>query len=113
MIEEVYRRSGYQPPPLSELTSAVTAEPEEVRKIYFWLLKEKILIRISEDLSYHHHALEEIKHKIRSKYPKGARFGVAEFKDLLDLTRKHAIPLLEYLDREKFTRRVGNERVVL
>ena len=38
---------------------------------------------------------------------------VARFKDLTGVTRKYAIPLLEYLDRERVTRRVGNERVIL
>jgi len=113
LIESVYLRAGYQPPPLDELPQAVQAAPEEVRKIYFWMLKEKILVKISEELAYHRQALEDIKEKIRSNYPRGAKFGVAEFKSLFDLTRKHAIPLLEYLDREKFTRRLGNDRIRL
>lgn len=113
MIEAVFRQSGYQPPPLTELASAVPAHPEEVRRIYFWMLKEKILVKISEDLAYHQHTLEEIKRKIRAAFPPGSKFGVAEFKDLFDLTRKHAIPLLEFLDRERFTRRQGNDRILL
>ena len=43
----------------------------------------------------------------------GSKFGVAEFKELFDITRKHAIPLLEYLDRDRFTRRLGNDRILL
>jgi len=54
-----------------------------------------------------------MKKKIRARYSAGARFGVAEFKELFDLTRKHAIPLLEYLDRERVTRRLGSERILL
>jgi selenocysteine-specific elongation factor len=57
--------------------------------------------------------IEAMKSRIRSRYQAGAKFGVAEFKELFDLTRKHAIPLLEYLDRERFTRRQGNERILL
>ena len=77
------------------------------------MIKEKILVKLSDNLIYHQSVLESIKNKIRSKFAPGAKFGVAEFKDLFDLTRKHAIPLLEYLDREKFTRRVGNDRILL
>ena len=62
---------------------------------------------------YHRETLDAIKDKIKSRFSSGAKFGVAEFKELFDLTRKHAIPLLEYLDRERFTRRQGNERVLL
>jgi selenocysteine-specific elongation factor len=54
-----------------------------------------------------------MKERIHSRYQAGARFGVSEFKELFDLTRKYAIPLLEYLDRERFTRRQGSERILL
>jgi selenocysteine-specific elongation factor len=77
------------------------------------MLRERILVKISEDLTYHREVIEEIKHKIHASYSPGSRFGVAEFKQLFDLTRKHAIPLLEFLDRERFTRRQGNDRVLL
>jgi selenocysteine-specific elongation factor len=113
LIEEVFQRAGYQPPAISDLSSAVAADPEEVRKIYFWMVKEKILVKISDDLAYHRETLEEIKSKIHETYARGSTFGVAEFKDMFDLTRKHAIPLLEFLDRERFTRRQGNERILL
>jgi selenocysteine-specific elongation factor len=112
-IEELYRQAGYQPPLLSDLTAEIRSDPEEVKKIYFWMLKEKILIRISDDLAYHRATLDEIRNTVRASFAPGERFGVAEFKDLFDLTRKHAIPLLEYLDRERFTRRQGNDRVLL
>jgi selenocysteine-specific elongation factor len=77
------------------------------------MLKERLLVRITEDLAYHRTTLEEIKRKIRERHARGAKFGVADFKELFDLTRKHAIPLLEYLDRERFTRRQGNDRILL
>ncbi len=113
MIEDYFKRAGFQPPSISELQNAVAADPEEVRKIFFWMVKEKILIKLSEDIFYHRLALEEIKKKIRASITPGKKFGVAEFKDILNLTRKHAIPLLEHLDREKFTRRLGNDRILL
>ena len=98
---------------MSELAAAVAATPEEVRRIYFWMLKEKILVKVSDDLAYHKLTLEEIRDTIRRRFAPGDKFGVADFKELFDLTRKHAIPLLEFFDREHFTRRVGNDRVLL
>jgi selenocysteine-specific elongation factor len=44
---------------------------------------------------------------------KSDRLNVPEFKELAAISRKYAIPLLEYLDREKITRRVGDQRVIL
>ena len=113
MIEAFFRKSGFQPPPISNLQSAIPADPEEVRRIFFWMIKGKILVKLAEDMVYHQTTLDEIKRQIRARFAPGAKFGVADFKELFDLTRKHAIPLLEYLDREKFTRRLGNDRILL
>ncbi len=112
-IEALYRRASYQPPPMSELAGAVAATPEEVRRIYFWMLKEKILVKVSDDLAYHKLTLDEIRAAIRRRFAPGDKFGVADFKEMFDLTRRHAIPLLEFFDREHFTRRVGNDRILL
>ena len=112
-VEDFFQKAGYQPPTLSDLPDASGVDPEEVRRICFWMIKEKILIKLADDLIYHRIVIENIKKQIRAKFAPGSKFGVAEFKELFDITRKHAIPLLEYLDREKFTRRVGNDRILL
>jgi selenocysteine-specific elongation factor len=113
MIEAFFQKSGYQPPPVSDLQNLAAADPEEIRRVFFWMIKEKILVKLSDDLIYHRETLETIKKQIRARFTPGTKFGVAEFKELFDITRKHAIPLLEYLDREKFTRRLGNDRILL
>ena len=58
-------------------------------------------------------ALNTLKTLVRLRWPSGAKLDVGGFKDLTGLTRKHAIPLLEYLDRERVTRRVGPDRIVI
>jgi selenocysteine-specific elongation factor len=93
--------------------TAIGGEAEEARRIYFWMIKEKILVKISDDLAYHRVTLNEMKGRIRDRFAPGDKFGVADFKELFDLTRKHAIPLLEFLDRDRFTRRQGNDRILL
>jgi selenocysteine-specific elongation factor len=111
-IEQVFQKSGYQPPLLSDLLTKLDADPPEARKIYFWMVEEGLLVKITEELSYHRVTLDEIKQKILGHFSRGDKFGVAEFKKLFGLTRKYAIPLLEFLDREKITRRQGNERIL-
>jgi selenocysteine-specific elongation factor len=112
-IEALFQEAGYQPPLISDVQNSVAADPEEIRRIFFWMLKEKILVKVAEDLVYHRTTLDTIKKKIKAKFTPGSKFGVADFKELFDITRKHAIPLLEYLDRERFTRRLGNDRILL
>jgi selenocysteine-specific elongation factor len=58
-------------------------------------------------------ALDDLKAEVRRRWPPGTRLDVAGFKDLTGLSRKFVIPLLEYLDRERVTRRTGNDRLVL
>ncbi len=112
-IEALFRQAGCQPPSLAEVAGAIGGDWAEVRKIHFWMTKQKILIKVSEELTWHRLNLDEIKSRIRTTFKPGDKFGVADFKDLFGMTRKHAIPLLEYLDRERITRRMGNDRVLL
>jgi selenocysteine-specific elongation factor len=112
-LEAFFLKSGFQSPSVSDLPDSIGSNPEESRRILFWMIKEKILVKLSDDLVYHRSTLDNIKKQIRAKFAPGAKFGVAEFKELFDITRKHAIPLLEYLDRERFTRRQGNDRILL
>jgi selenocysteine-specific elongation factor len=112
-IEAFFQKAGFQPPALSDLHNSIDANPEEARRIIFWMMRERILIKLSEDIVYHRDTLDRIKKQIRAKFVPGAKFGVADFKELFDITRKHAIPLLGYLDRERFTRRQGNDRILL
>jgi selenocysteine-specific elongation factor len=112
-IEALLGGAHFQPPLLSEIEASLDLDPQEVRRVLAWMLKEKVLVRIGDDLAYPRLTLEEIKAGIRAGLPAGTKFGVADFKELFHLTRKHAIPLLEYLDRERFTRRQGNDRVLI
>ena len=75
------------------------------------LIREKRLIRVSEDLVFHQSAIDNLRRLLAGR--KAVRFNVGAFKDWTGISRKYAIPLLEYLDRERVTRREGDERLVL
>jgi selenocysteine-specific elongation factor len=84
--------------------------PERVAKV---LVNEGALSRVGQDLLVHREALEALKRDVRARWPPGSRLDVGELKELTGLTRKFVIPLLEYLDRERITRRSGADRMVL
>jgi selenocysteine-specific elongation factor len=50
---------------------------------------------------------------VRRRWSPGSKLDVGAFKELTGLSRKFVIPLLEYLDRERVTRRAGAERTVV
>jgi len=83
------------------------------QKIVTLLLRDKVLIKISEELVFHQSVLLDLRHKISALKTTVPKIDVARFKDMTGVSRKYAIPLLEYLDREHVTRRVGDERVIL
>jgi selenocysteine-specific elongation factor len=77
------------------------------------LLRDRVLVKLADDLVFHHSALEGLRKLIAEQKAKSPKIDVGTFKDLLGVTRKYAIPLLEYLDQQRVTRRVGDERIIL
>ncbi|HSE48768.1 MAG TPA: SelB C-terminal domain-containing protein, partial [Terriglobales bacterium] len=68
---------------------------------------------LGDDLVFHRSALAALRDQLAAYKKTSPRLDVAKFKDLTGVSRKYAIPLLEWLDRERVTRRVGDERVIL
>ena len=83
------------------------------QKIVTILLRDKVLIKIADDLAFHVAALDHLKKQLGVYKSKSTKINVAQFKELTGVSRKYAIPLLEFLDRERITRRAGDERIIL
>jgi selenocysteine-specific elongation factor len=116
-VERAILEGALAPPDPAEVASTVGATTAAVDRAIQWLLREKRLVRAG-DLLFHTEALGVLKGAVqsqRSGTPVGARvtLDVGTFKARFNLTRKHAIPLLEWLDRERVTRRMGDVRIVL
>ena len=110
-IERAFRLGGFQPPsPLEVLMSSGT-DPKKGRGLLEALVKNNRLVRVSEDVIFHSEVVSHIRKSLAAH--KGRKFSVPEFKEWTQVSRKYAIPLLEYLDRQHVTRREGDARVVL
>jgi len=86
------------------------------RKILQVLIDAGSMVRVEGDMYFHRTALDELIGKLRGFAEKTATnraIDVPAFKELAGISRKYAIPLLEYLDRERITRREGDRRVIL
>jgi selenocysteine-specific elongation factor len=112
-IEAAFSSAGLKVPPLPEVIAGLKIDKTRAQKIVTLMLREKILIKVSDDLVFHGEALDQLRRKILAYRETSARIDVAKFKDLTGVSRKYAIPLLEYLDRERVTRRVGDSRDIL
>jgi selenocysteine-specific elongation factor len=112
-IESAFTSAGLQVPALKNVLAGLKVDKARAQKIVTLLLRDKVLIKISDELVFHREALGNLRKRIAAEKSKSAKIDVARFKELTGVSRKYAIPLLEYLDRERVTRRVGNERVIL
>jgi len=113
-IEAAFASAGLAVPSVKEVLAKLTIEAKRAEKLLQILLREKNLVRVSAELVFHRQALAQLKEQLAAyKETKGDRISVPAFKELTGITRKYAIPLLEYLDRVHRTRRVGEERVIL
>jgi selenocysteine-specific elongation factor len=88
------------------------ADARVLERVARVLVDEGLLLRVGGFLVHHEH-LDALKQEVRERWPPGSHLDVAAFKDLTGLTRKFVIPLLEFLDRERVTRRSGSDRLVL
>ena len=113
-ILQAFAKAGLAVPSVKDVLAQLKMETTRAEKLLQILLREKVLVRVSAELIFHHAALESLTGLLAEyKKSKGERIGVPAFKELTGVTRKYAIPLLEHLDRQRLTRRMGDERVIL
>jgi selenocysteine-specific elongation factor len=112
-IENAFATAGLTVPALAEVLTGLKIDKARAHKIVTLLLRDRILIKVSDELVFHSSALEGLRRRISAYKLKSAKIDVAKFKELTGVSRKYAIPLLEYLDRERVTKRLGDTREIL
>jgi selenocysteine-specific elongation factor len=110
-IENAFRAAGLATPAVQEVLAKSGVDPTRARTLLQLMLRQKRLVRVNDELVFHVSTMESLRSLLATK--KGLHFAVPDFKDWTGISRKYAIPLLEYLDRERITRRDGDGRVVL
>jgi selenocysteine-specific elongation factor len=115
-IIDAYRVGGLKPPDAAAVEASVKAPRVIVEKVTTLLLREKVLVKL-DTIVFHAESLQQLKEEVaalKASAPGGrATLDVAAFKERYGVSRKYAIPLLEFLDRERVTRRTGDVRLVL
>jgi selenocysteine-specific elongation factor len=113
-IEKAFAGAGLAVPAVREVLSKLPVEAKRAERILQILLRDRILVRVTLELVFHRDSLAQLREQLSAyQKSKGDRISVPAFKELTGITRKYAIPLLEYLDRERVTRRAGDERIIL
>jgi selenocysteine-specific elongation factor len=112
-IEKAFANAGLKVPLMKEVLDKLPVDKARAQKLVTLLLRDRVLIKLADDLVFHQSALQGLRELMAAQKAKSPKIDVAAFKDLIGVTRKYAIPLLEYLDQQRITRRVGDERIIL
>jgi selenocysteine-specific elongation factor len=113
-LDKIFREAGLSPPDVPGAASTAGLALPVADRVSRLLLRQKALVKLDSVL-FHAEALARLKHDVQGlkAQQQSAKLDVAAFKERYGVSRKYAIPLLEWLDRERVTRRVGEARVVL
>src|SRR5208283_336099 len=101
-IERAFETAGLSVPSMAEVLAASGVEMKRARTLLENLVRQKRLLRINQELVFHAGAIERLRQILAAR--RSQHFAVGEFKEWTGVSRKYAIPLLEYLDREHITR---------
>ena len=116
VVLDALRAGGLRPPDIAELATTAKVPVAHVQALVQRLVREKKLVKL-DTLVMHPDALSVLKQEVRALAEAGqaapVTVDVSTFKERYGLSRKYAIPLLEWLDRERVTRREGDRRVVI
>ncbi len=109
LLRGVLRSTGREPPAVTEL---VAAHGDSVPALLRVLERDGEVVRVDQGRFYDAEVLNELTDAVRGGMVKGREYTPAELRDLLGVSRKFLIPLLEYCDRRRITARVGGGRVL-
>jgi selenocysteine-specific elongation factor len=118
-IAAIYQAAQLEPPTLDramETAGVTSAQRTHARKILQMLLDSETLVRVQADMFLHVSAIDRLRALLQdfaAQHEPERLIDVPQFKTLASVSRKYAIPLLEYLDSERITRRAGDKRIIL
>jgi selenocysteine-specific elongation factor len=114
-LEKIYRDAGLAAPSLNEALASSGASVQQGRKILQLLIDSGMLVKVHGEMFFYRTALDDLTRRLREHGAKQTdrAIDVAAFKELAGISRKYAIPLLEYFDRQRVTRREGDRRIIL
>jgi selenocysteine-specific elongation factor len=103
-------KAGYAPPGLDALATSLGQSPARIQALARQLIETGLAVRIAEGLFVHCHAVEQARQAALALFRRAPTFSTMDFRDALGVSRKFAVPLLDYLDATRFTVRNGHTR---
>ena len=111
-IEKTFSQGQFQPPGWEQTVKDLKIKNDLQSEILQYLLRQGILVKIADDIYFHRDVLNKAKQMLVDYFKINKEISIGEIRDLLTTSRKYAMPLLEYFDRQRLTRRIGDLRVI-
>jgi len=111
-VEETLRKGGLQPPSSKELSEEWSEKGEEVQAVFDHLVHEGVLVKIKSGMYFHRDPFNHLKEELMTYLKQHQEITTPQFKEITGVSRKYAIPLIEYFDQIKLTLRLGEKRVL-
>ena len=111
-LEGEFSRAEAAPPSPEEALGRAGVGGDEEHELFQVLVQSGKLVRVKESLFFHARALDSIQTKLVALLRERKEIGPSDIKDLLGISRKYAIPLLEFFDQRRVTARVGERRIL-
>jgi len=108
--DRIYRQADLQPPFFRDVVKGLPGSDRQHQDVLEWMLSQNILVKVKEDLYFHQQAITGLKQRLTAFLEEHGEISAPQFKEFTQTSRKYAIPLLEYLDTQKITIRVGDLR---
>jgi len=108
----LYARGKLQPPLVKEVGSELGVSESDLKPVLQLLTKEGTLVKVKEDLYFHQQAMQELEGKLIQFLQQNKEMSPTQFKEISQVSRKFAIPLMEHFDAKKLTMRIGDKRVL-
>ncbi|MCX5860789.1 MAG: selenocysteine-specific translation elongation factor [Deltaproteobacteria bacterium] len=112
LLMKLISGGGNSPPLIKEIISATGAEIKKVRTLLSLMEKEGKVVRVKEDIYFSSDFIDQTKKKLVAFFKQESSITPSRFSEITGSSRKYNIPLLEYFDRQRFTIRVGDQRVL-
>lgn len=109
-VENAFKKAGWLSPTTAELGASLAVQVQEVEKAVKLLVDRGVLVPLSDKIVMHRDAIEAGKRVALELFARSPSFTTMQFRDALGVSRKYAVPLLDYLDKIRFTVRHGNTR---
>lgn len=111
-IEEEFKKKGFQSPTFEEASERVKASKTEKEELLKYMVTNGILVKVVENMYFHVQTIERAKSLLKQGFAEKEALALSDIRDLFDSSRKYVLPILEYFDGQKFTKRVEDKRVL-